>query len=159
MKERKKIKSRALAWALTFVMVLSMAPNYVFAEENTGQAGCTHIHDETCGYVEAMDEVQCDKNCVDDDGDGIINHSENCAYAPAVVGQECSHIHDENCGGLTEDTVATLQERINSLPSVDEYRAMTEDEQNLVYEEAAEISEEYIELSEEEQGLLDITRM
>ncbi|MGN0166822.1 MAG: InlB B-repeat-containing protein, partial [Acetatifactor sp.] len=52
-----------------------------------------------------------------------------------------------------------LQERINALPSVEEYRVMTAEEQEAAYETAAAISDEYFELSEEEMALVDITRL
>lgn len=82
----------------------------------------------------------------------------------------CSHIHDENCGGLAQEEpdeteagiseeLKALQERINALPTGDEYKAMTEEEQEAVYERAAAVSEAYIDLSEEDQDKLDITRM
>lgn len=59
---------------------------------------CTHAHDETCGYMEAEEEVPCDQGCIDQDGDGEIDHVEGCAYQPAVEEQPCAHAHDETCG-------------------------------------------------------------
>ena len=59
---------------------------------------CTHAHDETCGYMEAEEEVPCDQGCIDQDGDGEIDHVEGCAYQPAVEEQPCTHAHDETCG-------------------------------------------------------------
>lgn len=44
-------------------------------------------------------------------------------------------------------------------PTGDEYRNMTEEEQEAVYEEAAALSDAYFSLSEEEQAMLDISRM
>ncbi|MFR7590837.1 MAG: InlB B-repeat-containing protein [Longibaculum sp.] len=59
---------------------------------------CEHVHDEKCGYVEAQKEIPCDMNCVDKDGDGIIDHDEKCSYRPAIEGHPCEHVHDDNCG-------------------------------------------------------------
>lgn len=204
MKRGNTIRHRALAWMLTLAMVVSMAPATAFAEEIEGPAGCTHVHDGSCGYVEAVAEVPCDMGCTDTDGDGVIEHVMDCAYRPAVEGQLCNHVHDESCGGLTagepevqepsaeesggeqqpgesgpeeaepgtiepeegepdqtelSEDLRALQERIHALPTGDEYRAMSEDEQEAVYTLAADIAEEYAELSEEDQAKLDITRM
>lgn len=198
----KTSKHRALAWILTLAMVVSMAPATVFAEEIPGATGCTHVHDGSCGYVEAVAEVPCDRGCTDMDGDGVTDHADDCAYTPAVEGQPCMHVHDESCGGLTAEAevqepsgeevggeqpgeaepgttesgetdpeegepeqielpeaISALQKRIDALPTGDAYRAMSEDEQEAVYVLAAEIAEEYAELSEEDQAKLDITRM
>ncbi len=59
---------------------------------------CEHVHDEKCGYVEAQKEIPCDMNCVDKDGDGIIDHDEKCSYRPAIEGHPCEHVHDDKCG-------------------------------------------------------------
>ena len=60
---------RAMAMALTLCMALSLMPVSAFATE-TGE--CNHVHDETCGYVEAAE------------------------------GSPCAHEHDETCGGLID---------------------------------------------------------
>ena len=175
-----KIRNRVLAWILTMAMVLSMTPVTALAEEITQPAGCTHIHDENCGYVEAVAEVPCDKECTDTDGDGVIDHVEDCAYTPAVEGQPCNHVHDENCGGLTENQseetqpkqtqpeeteqelsneLLTLKARIDALPTGEEYRAMTSDEQDAVYEEAADIVDACLTLTEEELAAIGHDRL
>ena len=64
----------------------------------TAGSPCTHAHDETCGYVEAREAAPCDQGCIDQDGDGEIDHVEGCAYQPAVEEQPCAHVHDESCG-------------------------------------------------------------
>lgn len=94
------ISKRILAWVLTFAMVSSMIPVTAFAEESSNSTECMHSHDENCGYVEAVEEVPCDKECTDTDEDGLIDHVEDCAYTPAVEGQPCNHVHDESCGGV-----------------------------------------------------------
>lgn len=179
MKWKKSLKRRVLAWMITIAMVLSMAPTTAFAEELPQSTGCTHQHDESCGYVEAVAEVPCNKECSDTNEDDVIEHVEDCSYTPAVEGHECNHVHDESCGGLEEEPEANnpeqnnpgpaepelseelkaLQESINALPTVDAYKAMTEEEQEEVYETAAAISEKYCALSQEDQDKLDITKM
>lgn len=96
----KQILKKILARVLTFAMVSSMFPVTAFAEETSKSAVCTHSHDKFCGYVAAVEEVPCDKGCTDTDGDGLIDHAEECAYTPAVQGQPCTHVHGENCGGV-----------------------------------------------------------
>ncbi|MDO4543582.1 MAG: FecR family protein [Clostridia bacterium] len=43
-----------------------------------------HVHDENCGYVEA---VPCSHV-----------HDESCGYAEAVAGSPCTHVHNAACG-------------------------------------------------------------
>lgn len=75
---------------------------YVEAKEAVDGQPCTfvHEHDAACGYVEAQSEVLCDQGCSEVDEDGTIIHAENCAYRPAVAGQPCTfvHKHDAACG-------------------------------------------------------------
>lgn len=59
---------------------------------------CMHEHDESCGYIDKQEEVPCDMGCMDMDEKGTVIHAEGCAYRQAVEGQECSHLHDEACG-------------------------------------------------------------
>ena len=50
----------------------------------------THEHSDACGYVEAKEEVLCDKACTDTNGDGVVDHVEDCAYQPAEAGHPCA---------------------------------------------------------------------
>lgn len=59
---------------------------------------CQHVHDKLCGYIEEKQEIPCDQNCIDTNDDGIIDHIDNCAYSPAVKGHPCQHVHDDACG-------------------------------------------------------------
>lgn len=69
------MKKRILSMLLVLCMVFSMVPTAAFATE----------------------EIPCDKACTDTDGDGAINHTEDCAYKPAteeipaVEGADCTH--------------------------------------------------------------------
>jgi hypothetical protein len=114
----KRIQALFLAVIMIFTMTANMTPAFAVDSDqdpslcphHTEHIGCSycegsdgtpcnHMHDADCGYVEAIEEVACDKDCSTDiDGDGIIDHVEGCAYQPAVEGHECMHVHDEDCG-------------------------------------------------------------
>ncbi|MDY3275546.1 MAG: Ig-like domain-containing protein [Agathobacter sp.] len=79
------------------------------------------------------------------------------AFAAEMAEDETT-IGEENESVLSEELQA-LQERINTLPTGDEYREMSAEEQDAVYETAASVSDAYFELSEEDQEKLDITKM
>ena len=108
---------RPLAMLLTVVMLLGLIPTAAFAVEEDGLCphhlqhdntcgyvaavdgqSCQHQHDETCGYTEGTPEVPCDKGCTDTDDDGVIDHVEDCSYRPAVPESPCTHSHDADCG-------------------------------------------------------------
>ena len=96
---KRHISRRAMAVALCVILCLGMLPVGAFAAE--WQSTCPHdlgVHDEICGYVEAVTETPCDNGCLD--GAGAAGHAPDCAYAPAEAGQPCLHVHDESCGGL-----------------------------------------------------------
>ena len=97
-----KKKKRILCLLLTFAITLGAAPAMAFAEE-TQESKCSHIHDESCGYQEEQDEIPCDQNCTDTDGDNIVDHTAQCSYTPAVEAHPCGHVHDKTCGGLPTD--------------------------------------------------------
>lgn len=59
---------------------------------------CEHVHDDECGYIEEKEEVPCDMDCTDADEDGMIDHVVECSYRPEIKGEPCRHVHDENCG-------------------------------------------------------------
>ncbi|WP_313525215.1 S-layer homology domain-containing protein [Anaerotignum sp.] len=96
----------------------------------TAEVQCNHQHNEDCGFIQAKElvpsteEIFCDKDCTDPDGDGNINHADGCAYTPATVetpaveGIPCNHEHEDTCGyapatkgsacsHICEDCVAT----------------------------------------------------
>ena len=113
----KKLKALFLAIIMTLSMGANIVPALATGPEDDGlcphhteHVGCSyregsegspckHVHDADCEYLEAKEEVLCDKGCsTDTDGDGAIDHAADCAYQPAVDGHECMHVHDENCG-------------------------------------------------------------
>lgn len=126
---------RPLAMLLTVVMLLGLLPTAAFAVEEDGlcphhlqhdntcgyvpavdDQPCQHQHDETCGYTEGTPEVLCDKGCTDTDDDGVIDHVEDCSYRPAVPGSSCTHSHDADCGYVEEVEGAPCQYAITPCP-------------------------------------------
>ena len=55
---------------------------------------CEHHteHNEACGYRAPTEEIPCDKGCTDTNGDGVIDHAEDCAYTPAQAGSPCTYV-------------------------------------------------------------------
>lgn len=123
---------------------------------------CSHRHDESCGGLEEQQEqseeisvapiCSCDAKCTD----AAVN--EECDVCAADL-TACEGNEPEQEETVLSEALQALQQRINALPTGEEYRAMTADGQEEVYGEAAELFEEYIALSEEEQNLIDITRL
>lgn len=72
-----------------------------------------------------------------------------------ILAEETTPTEGEN-GGVTE---LTLQEKINALPTVDEFKAKEESEQTEIYSEAEEIADTLENLSEEEQAEIDTTKL
>ena len=66
------------------------------------------------------------------------------AFAAEMAEDETA-IGDENESVLSEELQA-LQERINALPTGDEYREMSAEEQDAVYETAASVSDNDLEM-------------
>ena len=133
-----KVIKRILSVILTLTILLSLCPPYagVSAEpaydgfcvhhtEHTGECGyrgavkgqpCTHVHDESCGYAEAAEEIPCDMECPDADGDGIADHIDGCAYRPAAEGSPCIHTHDETCGYVEASEASPCTYAVNGCP-------------------------------------------
>ena len=107
----KRIQALFLAVLMIFSMTTNMIPAFAIDSsqdpdlclhhtehidcsyrEGSEGSPCTHEHDANCGYIEAKKEVPCDKGCTDTDGDGDIDHAPDCAYQPAVEGQECTPV-------------------------------------------------------------------
>lgn len=91
---------KLLSLLLAFTMVLSYVPMGARAEEV-----CTHhVHDENCGYVEAVKGSDCAHQCTDscvtvDVTNCIHDHeAEGCPYTPAVEAAACDYVHGEGCG-------------------------------------------------------------
>ena len=113
-----RFTKRLLSVALAAALVCQLFGLPVLAlgvSDTVGSSGCTHVHNETCGYIQAeegtpckhtlgvhddtcgysvgTEEIPCDMYCRGGD-----NHAEGCAYRPAQEGMPCGHTeHDENC--------------------------------------------------------------
>ena len=144
MKKKIAVRNKLFAWLLVLVMMLSMTPSDAFATEGN----------DTGTVVDESEEARIDSDCSDNEeelstSDDPLNESgeaeidENLEKTPVEI----------------SENVSSLQEQINALPTGEEYRNMSADEQDAVYELAASVSDAYIELSEEDQAKLDITRL
>ena len=133
-----KVIKRILSVILTLTILLSLCPPYapVSAEPeydgfcvhhpaHTAECGygeavkgqpCTHVHDESCGCAEAAEEIPCDMECPDVDGDGIADHIDGCAYRPAAEGSPCTHTHDETCGYVEASEASPCTYAVNGCP-------------------------------------------
>lgn len=141
----RNLRRRFLAVAMSFAMLLSLLPAQALAAEEQSTDGlCPHHteHTEACGYVAEQAEVPCDKDCVDTDGDGILDHVEGCSYAPAVAGQPCRY----HCA------ICPVQEVIDALPDVTAENAAE------VEARLTDIDQQLSLLSDEEKAELDMKR-
>ena len=93
---KKRILSRLLACMLLACMLLNSLPVAAFAEEV--QPECSHVCDESCGYVAPAAAVACDKDCKPAEEGGEVTHVEGCAYKAAEEGSPCTHKHNGECG-------------------------------------------------------------
>lgn len=156
MRKEKTFMRKVLAWMLALAMGLSIAPTTAFAAETaepTAEVVC--ICTDKC-TADAINE-----NCPVCSADGVEMDSV-CLGNPMSEEDEPAEdetpIGEENESVLSEELQA-LQERINALPTGDEYRELSAEEQDAVYETAASVSDAYFELSEEDQEKLDITKL
>lgn len=115
-------------------------------QEPDGTGLCPHHpeHTEECGYAGEQAEIPCDLNCVDGDGDGVIDHAESCAYTPAQLGRSCGFV----CGDCP------VQEQINALPDAADINIENAEE---IATLLAVIEEMLAQLTESERKTLDLT--
>ena len=99
MRVTKRMK-KAVSSLLALSMVLSYVPMPAVAEEV-----CTHhVHDDKCGYVQAVEGKSCTHQCTEscpkkDVTVCVHDHASlGCAHTSAVEGVACDHIHGEGCG-------------------------------------------------------------
>lgn len=111
---RGKQARRLAACALSLCMVANLLPMTAFAAGTTTPPGassiCGHVHDEDCGYIEAVEGAPCSHlnedgtyscapvldsgvsgNATPSDADYVCDHSDGCGYAEAVKGADCTH--------------------------------------------------------------------
>ena len=145
---------RGFAVALTAAMVAnSTFPSAAFAAEFTSPDGIT----------EAMPEnTDNDQTPAFDDGNSLADTEDFSTGDTEAASAQAG-------GTETSEAVKALQERINALPSVEEFQAMADgttvedstlnQKQMDVYNEAQVIADELDQLSEEEQGQVDTSRL
>ena len=79
---------RVLSIILAVVVLLTTIDFGSISMKVSATGTCTHVHDDTCGYVEAQEEAPCTHVCTVQSG--------------CITSQEetnCLHVHDEDCGG------------------------------------------------------------
>ncbi|MDO4272501.1 MAG: hypothetical protein Q4D16_02430, partial [Eubacteriales bacterium] len=130
------LSAALLASAVTTTRANAEEVIYVFQEESFLEGDCEELfddgtsmlnesseqivypggsqHDACCGYREAQPEIPCDHNCVDADGDGIIDHCPECAFRPAVLGNPCTCGMGEVNDGRQDETVNVQTETVES---------------------------------------------
>ncbi|MCM1187342.1 MAG: hypothetical protein NC251_12860 [Lachnoclostridium sp.] len=108
--KKRLFRQRALAVALSICLLASSMDFTVLAAET----GCNHVHDENCGYREAVAGQPCNKGGLTvSGGDSGHVHDESCGYREAVEAKPCKwgvtisvsggdavaiHDHDGSCG-------------------------------------------------------------
>ena len=151
--------------------------------ENTGEG---HEHTDEC-YTEILNcahECSEESGCIREELDCKHVHDESCGYVEAVEGHPCTHSCELCSGQEKENTdsdqvdkegqeelpekLKALQDRIDDLPTVEEFEVMTGEKaegmnltkaQYEIYMEADVLYEEYDALSEEEKAQLDIQKL
>lgn len=84
-----------------------------------------HQHDASCGYRAPQPEVPCDRACTDTDGDGLINHSVDCAFRPADPGSPCRFDPTNHTEGPSDPAAKPVKPQ-ESLPAKEEPSSETE---------------------------------
>lgn len=156
MRKEKTFMRKVLAWMLALAMGLSIAPTTAFADETAEPTA-----EVVCICTDKCTADSINEECLVCSADGAEMESV-CLGNP--MSEEDEPAEDETPTGEENESVLSeelqaLQERINALPTGDEYREMNAEEQDAVYETAASVSDAYFELSEEDQEKLDITKM
>lgn len=134
------MKKRLLASLLSLVMVLTMLPTAAMAtDETTGDEPPV-----VCAELEGCMDSAHDADCP-------------LYVAPEETGDEPT---EEPADEPNEPTVAEqLQARIDALPSAEELSAMGNEERDAAYLEAISIDDAIQELPDEEQALLETTKL
>lgn len=114
-KGNKKKKKCLLAIMLCLCVALSGMDTGAFATTllQTDTGLCEHHKEHTteCGFVTDRQEVPCNKECIDQDGDGKIDHQEGCDYDPGK--QPCQY----NCELCNDSSIDPMIEDNNEIES------------------------------------------
>ncbi|MCI6957231.1 MAG: leucine-rich repeat protein [Clostridiales bacterium] len=112
---------------------------------------CHHVHDESCGYVEAAAEQPCAYVCQD------------CAEAPEYPSEpeedpsepsEPEEDPSEPSEPEVDEAVEAVRALIEALPTVEEVKAMSMDEQAEVYKQVQEAYNAYNALTSDQKAQL-----
>lgn len=153
---------------------------------------CKHEHDESCGYREAVEGHPCTHSCElcsgaaeesTEDGTTDVEDERTCICEDKCTGdmvnEDCPVCSAEGAdlekdckGGKVQtelpEKLKALQERMNALPTVAEYKSMTgelvegtnvTEVQYNVYMEACDLYDEYDALPDKEKAQLDISKL
>ena len=113
---RSKAARRLAAAVMSLCLVANLLPMTAFSAESevppTVSGVCGHVHNEECGYIEAVEGVPCshqnehgsyscapildsddisDNDATPSDADYVCDHSDGCGYVEAVEGADCTH--------------------------------------------------------------------
>lgn len=111
---------------------------------------CTHTHDDTCGFAAPVEGSPCTFVCTE------------CGKTGTPQGPGGDNTQGEDGEQESPDrteAVKNVQELIDALPSVDEVKAMNEEDRNAAYTRTQEANDAYEALSAEEQAQVDITKI
>lgn len=123
MRKQKKLRARIVSLAMCAAMVFTMMPGMAFATETppadtTGLTACHTVHDDVCGYAEAVEGQDCtyvqDEDSMDEAERGCshLQHDAECydneddwlASDSNAVPLNCTHVHDDSCTGDDGDS-------------------------------------------------------
>ena len=136
------------------------------SEENsciTKELDCQHEHDEACGYSPATPGTPCTFVCEicnpQDSGKPVepVCSCETLCTSEAV-NTDCPVCGAENAdlsqctGKETDETVQTVQEQITALPTAEQLAAMTDEQQQAVYEKLQATYAAYNALTDEQKA-------
>lgn len=111
---------------------------------------CNHTHDDTCGFAASVEGSPCTFVCTE------------CGKTGTPQGPGGDNTQGEDGEQESPDrteAVKNVQELIDALPSVDEVKAMNEEDRNAAYARTQEANDAYEVLTAEEQAQVDITKI
>ncbi|MGN1026777.1 MAG: leucine-rich repeat domain-containing protein [Faecousia sp.] len=121
---------------------------------------CVHEHDETCGYAEGACGHVCsgESGCVTRTEACQHVHDESCGYVAAVLESpcafmcaECAAAEKEAADKAAAGEVATL---IDALPTLEEVKAMSTEEQAEAYTQVQKAYDAYNALTDDQKALI-----
>ncbi len=163
------MKRRILSIITALALCLSLCPTWAFAAE-ADPALCKHHpeHTEDCGYIAPTEGQPCGHEHTDECYTlGALPDTDSGDYyeigADAENLLDCQHVHDSECGYVQADPgapcgyacrICPIEALIAALPE-----QVTEDNADDVRAQLDHILDLYRELTEDEQGQLDLSRI